>query len=77
MKKRRSSKKQKKYYLEPGFSDLDWNDVLFVGLDRVRELIRDEARRKRLIQLSASAKPFGLYDGESITPDEFVKMMDF
>lgn len=59
------------------FTDSDWSDVLFVGLDRVREIIRDEARRKRLIEMSASAKPFGLYDGASITPDEFVKMMDF
>lgn len=59
------------------FNDSDWGDVLFVGLDRIRELIREEARRKRLIQLSTSAKPFGLYDGASITPDEFVKMMDF
>lgn len=59
------------------FTDSDWSDVLFVGLDCVRELIRDEARRKRSIQLSASAKPFGLYDGASITPDEFVTMMEF
>ena len=76
MKKLQLSKKHKQSKVIL-FNDSDWKDALFIGLDRVMELIRDDARRKRSIQLSASAKPFGLYDGASITPDEFVKMMDF
>ena len=29
------------------WTDADWSDVLFIGLDRVRELVRKEAAKMR------------------------------